>query len=321
MLIKRRLGNSDIEISPIGLGCAQMSTTGMTSGVYPLAEAEEVVKASMAGGVNWFDTAEGYGGSEQALTTGLRSLGIKPGGVIIATKWLPMGRWASNISSTIEERIRSLQGYPIDLYQIHNSSGFSSVKSEMREMAKLFGANKIKAIGVSNFNAKQMSRAAEALHAEGLKLISNQIRISLLSRNFEKNGILETAKKLGVTLIAYAPLHAGILTGRFHDNPEAMKSTHYLRRNLMFGKASNLELTKPLIVELERIAKAYGVSRSQVALNWVISFYGDTVVAIPGASNQKQAKENAEVMEFQLTEKELHRLDDLSREAVKALRL
>lgn len=313
MVDKRRLGKSDIEVTPIGVGCAQMSVTGMAAGVYPPAEPEAVVKAALAGGVNWFDTAEGYGGSEQALTTALRASGARPGDVVVATKWLPMGRWAGNIPRTIGNRIGALQGYPIDLYQIHQPYGFSSIESEMHEMAELLRANRIRAIGVSNFNAEQMYRAAEALRAKGIDLASNQVQINLLDRSIERNRLLEAARKLGITLIAYSPLRAGFLTGRFHDDPEALPRTHWMRRALMFGRAADLNGTRPLIDELGRIADAYGVSRAQIALNWVINFYGDTVVAIPGASKPEQAEESAAAQSFRLTEKELERLGELSR--------
>lgn len=313
MAVGRRLGKTDIEITPIGLGCAQMSTSGVAAGVYPPADAEAVVRASLAGGVNWFDTAEGYGGSEQTLNAALGAAAAKPGEVVIATKWLPFGRWASNIQHTIGERIHALQDYPIDLYQVHQATGFSSVESEMREMAKLLRAKKIQAVGVSNFNARQMVRAATALRAEGVALASNQVSINLLDRSIERNGVLEAARDLGTTLIAYAPLRAGFLTGRFHDDPQALRKTHWLRRLLMFGRAADLTRTRPLIEELGRIAKAHGVSRAQVALNWVINFYGDTVVAIPGASKSDQAEENAGAQAFRLTDNELGSLANLSR--------
>ena len=77
MVDKSRLGKTDIEITPIGLGCAQMSVSGLAAGVYPPAETEAVVKAALDGGINWFDTAEGYGGSERALATALHAFGKK----------------------------------------------------------------------------------------------------------------------------------------------------------------------------------------------------------------------------------------------------
>ncbi|WP_416981024.1 aldo/keto reductase [Streptomyces sp. T028] len=254
----------------------------------------------------------GRGESERALATGLRTAGVRQGDVVIATKQLPMGRSAANIPRTIGDRISALQGYPIDLYQIHQPWGFSSVESEMREMAKLLRAGKIRSIGVSNFSARQMTRAATALRAEGIELVADQVQINLLNRTIERNGVLDTARELGITLIAYSPLHAGILTGRFHDDPAAMRRAP-LPRKAMFGRARDLDRTRPLIHELGRIADAYGLSRAQVALNWLINFYGDTVVAIPGASRAKQAEENAGAQAFRLTEKELGRLEELSR--------
>lgn len=314
MIDKRRLGRSEIEVTPIGLGCAQMALTGITSKVSPMQEPNAVVQAALTGGINWFDTAEAYGRgeSEEALSTSLRTAGVPPGDVVIATKWWPMGRLAGNIGRTIDDRLDALQGYPIDLYQIHQPWGFSSVESEMREMAKLLRARKIRAIGVSNFNARQMTRAAAALRAEGIDLAANELQINLLHRGIEHNGVLAAARDLGITLIAYSPLRGGLLTGRFHDDPAALRRAHLFRR-AMFGRTSNLDRTRPLIQELGRIAHAYGVSRAQVALNWLINFYGDTVVAIPGASKTAQAVEAAGAQTFRLTDKELNRLDELSR--------
>ncbi|WP_432198276.1 aldo/keto reductase [Streptomyces sp. bgisy027] len=313
MVEKRRLGRTDIEITPIGLGCAQMTVSGMTARVYSTREPEAVVRAAWSGGVNWFDTAEGYGrgASERALTTGLRAAGVRPGEAVVATKWLPFGRRASNIPRTIDDRIDALHGYPVDLYQIHQPWSLSPVASEMREMAKLLRAGKIRSIGVSNFSARQMSRAAAALRAEGVELAANQVQISLLNRDIERNGVLNTARELGITLIAYSPLHAGILTGRFHDDPAALRRAPLLRK-AMFGSGRDLERSRPLLRELGRIADAYGVSRAQVALNWLITFYGDTVVAIPGASKAQQAEESAGAQSFRLTEKELGRLAELA---------
>jgi aryl-alcohol dehydrogenase-like predicted oxidoreductase len=224
-----------------------------------------------------------------------------------------MGRWAGNIGRTIGDRLDALQGYPIDLYQIHQPSSFSSVESEMREMGKLLRARKIRSIGVSNFNARQMTRAAAALRAEGIDLAANEVQINLLHRSIERNGVLAAARDLGITLLAYSPLRGGLLTGRLHDDPTALRRAHVLRRAMYYGRASSLERTRPLIQELGRIAEAYGVSRAQVALNWLIHFYGDTVVAIPGASKVEQAVEMAGAQTFRLTHKELNRLDELSR--------
>src|SRR5207248_7485446 len=89
MVDRRRLGKTDIEITPIGLGCMQMAEHGFAAAVYPTPDANSVVKAALSGGVNWFDTAEmyGHGESERALAGGLRNAGVRPGEVVVATKW------------------------------------------------------------------------------------------------------------------------------------------------------------------------------------------------------------------------------------------
>ncbi|GAB3424294.1 aldo-keto reductase family protein [Flindersiella endophytica] len=314
----RRLGTTPIEVTPLGLGCMQFAGTGLVEGFFPPIErqaAVNVVRTALDGGVNWFDTAEMYGrgNSERMLTTALRELGVAPGTVAIATKWSPGLRTSASIGRTIQARLDALQGYPIDLHQIHMPyGGLSSIRSQVVAMAKLAKAGKVSAVGVSNFSAKQMELAAEVLRRHGLTLASNQVQISLLERHIENNGVLDTARRLGVTLIAYSPLRSGVLTGRFHDDPEQLNALPRMRRLLGGLNVKRLERTRPLIDELRTIGDAYGVTAGQVALSWVITYYGESVVAIPGASKPRQAEESAAAMRLRLTEKELDRLSEVS---------
>ena len=205
----RNLGKSDLKITPIGLGCWQFSKGNNFAGKFwPSLEDEvilDIVRISLEGGINWFDTAElyGNGASEKMLSKSLTALGKKPGEVIIATKWWPMFRFASNILKTIDVRLKCLDPFPIDLYQVHQPYGFSSEVREMEAMAKLVQAKKIKHVGVSNFSAKQMRSSWETLQKAGISLVSNQVQYSLLKRKIETNGVLDTAKELGITIIAY----------------------------------------------------------------------------------------------------------------------
>ncbi|TDE15841.1 aldo/keto reductase [Jiangella asiatica] len=319
MVTTRRLGRTDFEITPIGLGCLPFGGPGVTDRFYATITqpvATEIVRAALAGGITWFDTAEMYGKGhcERTLTTALREHGIEPGRVTIATKWTPLLRRASSIGRTIGARHAALQGYPVDLHQIHMPhGGFSSIASQVRTMAELRAAGKIGAIGVSNFSAAQMERAHQVLREYGLPLASNQVQINFVERGIEREGVLEAARRLGVTLIAMSPLRTGLFTGAFHDDPSRLTSMRRIRRRLAGFNARTLARTAPLIDELRAIGTAYGATVGQVALSWLTTFYGDTVVAIPGASKPRHAAESAAAMDLRLTEKELDRLDELSR--------
>ena len=97
-------------------------------------------------------------------------------------------------------------------------------------MADLFEAGKIRSVGISNHSAEQMRRANHALSKRGLPLVSNQMHYSLLNRNIENNGVLDTAKELGITIISYSPLSSGLLTGKFHKDPELLSKLPVGRR-------------------------------------------------------------------------------------------
>jgi len=312
----RPLGKSGIRITPIGLGAWQFSKGQSFNRFFWKSLSEEtqyaIVQAALDGGINWFDTAEayGFGRSERGLSHALQAAGRSDGDVVIATKWMPFGRTAASIGKTIDKRQENLAPFHIDLHQVHNPSSFSQPEDEMDAMADLVLAGQIRAVGVSNFSAGQMLRAHSRIQAHGLPLASNQVKYNLLDRQIEGNGILEAARALGITIIAYSPLEWGVLTGKFHDNPGLVKRLPLVRR-VSVGRM--LEKSEPVIRLLKEIAAAHGVKPSQVALNWLVNFSGQTVVAIPGASKPHHAREAAGAMGFTLSDEELARLDEATR--------
>ncbi len=310
----RLLGQTDLRVTPIGLGTWQFSKQKNLAGrFWPTLEdglIDQIVSISLKGNINWFDTAEAYGGgaSEAALARALAAAGKRPGEVFVATKWWPMFRTSSNIPKTIGKRISALAPYPIDLYQVHQPWGFSSEKKEMTALAALWEQKLIKNIGVSNFNAKKMKNAWETLDKKGIPMASNQVVYSLLNRRIESNGVMDLAKKLGITIIAYSPLAQGLATGKFHDHPELLKNIGMRKYTPLFT-SSGLDKSRPVVMLVKELARKYQVTPSQVALNWLIHFHGDTVVAIPGATKEAHARENTGAMKFRLSDEDMARLD------------
>jgi len=315
---KRRLGGTDLEVTPIGLGAWQFSQgAGMGGAFWPSIDEEAiaaVVRAAREGGISWFDTAEAYGKgrSEQMLAAALARVGVAPGSVAVATKWWPLPRTARSIGRTIGTRIACLSPYPVDLLQVHQPWSLSSIPAQMRAFAALVRAKKIRAAGVSNFSARQMEQAHAAIAAEGVPLASNQVRFNLLDRRIEANGVLAAARRLGVTIIAWSPLAQGMLTGRFHDDPALAARLAPGRRFLNGIIPARLAATAPLLATLRAVAAAHGITAAQAALAWTVRFHGEAVVAIPGATKPRQAAESAEAMRVALSRKELADIDAAS---------
>lgn len=307
----RKLGKSDLTVSAVGLGCWQFAQGKGFFGNYwaTLKDEEilEIIRTSLGGGVNWFDTAEAYGGgqSERALSGALKTLGVKPEAVLIATKWRPFFRTARSIIETIDARLEALDGYPIALHQIHQPFSLSPVRLQMNAMADLVQAGKIRYVGVSNFSASRMRLAHQELGRRGLPLVSNQVRYNLLDRSIEKNGILDAARELGISIIAYSPLAQGLLTGKFHERPQLIRSKPGFRKHLKAFRPSGLGSSYPVVEALRRQAKKYGRTPGQIALNWLLSAQGEMVVAIPGATSAAQARENAGATDFTMSHEDM----------------
>jgi len=318
---RRALGRTPIRVSPIGLGCWQLSGgQGLIGRYWPALGArteEAIVAASVEEGVSWFDTAEVYGGgtSERTLARALASLPRTPEDLVIATKWFPVMRFAGNIRTTIGRRLGALGGRTIDLYQIHHWFSLSPVAAQMNAMADLVERGAIRAVGVSNYGARAMRKAHAALARRGIPLASNQVEYSLLKRQAESNGVVEAARELGVTLIAYSPLAQGILAGKFHDDPGLVAARPGPRRRLPAFQPKALARSRRLVDVLKEVGARHDATPAQVALAWTTTFHGGIMIAIPGATSVEQARSNAGSMRISLSREDLDRIDQASREA------
>jgi aryl-alcohol dehydrogenase-like predicted oxidoreductase len=168
---------------------------------------------------------------------------------------------------------------------------------------------RIAAVGVSNYSADQMREAHGYLAARGVPLAVNQMQYSLLARKIETNGILDTARQLGVTILAYSPLSQGLLTGKY--TPEKDFKFNDARRIDPRFSQSGLEKIAPVVKLLQQIGEKYERTPAQVALNWLIA--QGNVIPIPGAKTAQQARQNAGALGWSLSEEEVAQLEQLTR--------
>ena len=196
-----------------------------------------------------------------------------------------------------------LQRTQVDLYQIHYPFPWMSIPKLMNLMADAVQAGKIRAVGVSNYNAKQMRTAHTELAKRGLPLASNQVQYSLLRRDPETNGVLDACRELGITLIAYMPLAAGALTGKYSATSRPVGWRQYMR----YFRGKNLAVLSDLLDLMREIGGRYGMGPSQVALRWLMQ--QDGVLPIVGAKNAGQARQNAGALGFELDDDEVDALD------------
>jgi len=277
---------------------------------YGVSQVRDAFAATLEAGVSFFDTAEvyGLGESESLLGRFMKELG-RP--AQIATKYFPVPwRFTSqSVSDALTASLKRLQVEQVELYQVHSPfSFFMSQETLMNALADEVQRGRIATVGVSNYSAEQMREAHGYLAARGIPLAVNQVQYSLLERKIERNGILDTARELGVTILAYSPLAQGLLTGKYTPEND-MKPTGARQLDPRFSKGG-LEKIAPVIKLLRQLGEKYDRTPAQVALNWLIA---QGVVPIPGAKTAQQAQQNAGALGWSLTPEEVEQLDQVTR--------
>jgi len=305
----------DLRVEPLGVETWAWVAKRLWGygGDYGREDVTAAFHASLKRGVRLFDTAEIYGsGASEKIIGKLLKEGAPSGpSPLVATKFapLPYRFGPRSLLKALDGSLERLQVEAVDLYQIHFPSPLLKIEGLMDALAEAVKEGKARHVGVSNYGAAQMRRAHERLAGHDVPLASNQVHYSLLNRAPETNGVLDACRDLGVTLIAYSPLAQGLLTGKYA--PGARPPGLVRRLNRSFGEA-NLRKIGPLLETLRRIGEAYDKTPSQVALNWLVTRRG--VLAIPGAKNERQARENAGSLGWSLSPEEIGELEVLSRQ-------
>jgi aryl-alcohol dehydrogenase-like predicted oxidoreductase len=308
---KRRLGNSGLEVSALGLGCMSMSGVYGTAAERDEAEAVAVIHRALDLGITFIDTAEAYGPYANELLIG-KALKGRREQVVLATKFgfqfengaiSGVNGSPENVRRACNESLKRLGTDVIDLFYQHRRDRTVPLEDTIGAMAELVEAGKVKHLGLSEVGPETLRRA-QAVHP----IAALQSEYSLWERGIEAQ-ILPTLRELGIGLVPFSPLGRGFLTGEiksFEDIPEGD-----YRRNDPRYQGENFQKNMALVDVVKEIARAKGAAPGQIALAWLLG-QGEDIAPIPGTKRLKYLEENAGSANISLSPDDLARLDALA---------
>lgn len=317
----RTLGNTGLLVSRLCFGTMTFSgQQGLWKmiGSVDQTGADDLIKASIEVGVNFFDTADVYseGESERMLGQSFKNLKIARKDVVIATKVYgrvgpgrnDVGASRGHIMDVIEASLQRLQTDHIDLYQIHGDDTLTPVEETLKALDTLVQQGKVRYIGCSNWQAWKIAKALGISEHKNLARFDTlQAYYSLAGRDLERDLIpLLESEKVG--LLVWSPLAGGLLSGKFsRDNqkPEGAR-----RSEFDFPIVDKERVWRVLDV-LTPIAQAHSCSPARIALAWLLHKPVVTSVII-GAKRPDQLKDNLASIDTRLTDAEMEQLDDVS---------
>ena len=300
-----KLGNSDMELSPIGFGSWAVGGGDWQFSWGPQDDNDSIaaIHKALELGINWIDTAAvyGLGHSEEVVARALKTTSHKP--YIFTKCGLVWGekREVNNdlkqIRREVEESLRRLAVDTIDLYQVHWPKPDEEIEEAWGVMADLQKQGKVRWIGVSNFSVEQMERVKEIA-----PITSNQPPYSMLNRAVEP-AILPFCQKNNIGVINYAPMHSGLLTGAMTKQRVSNFTSDDFRRNAKNYQEPLLSRNLAVADFLSEIGKKHNVSAGVVAIAWTLHHPAITA-AIVGGRNAKQVDGVIPAATFRLTEEE-----------------
>ncbi|NET40751.1 aldo/keto reductase [Okeania sp. SIO2B3] len=305
------LGKTGITVNPICIGTWAWGDKFFWNygSNYGANEVEAAFQTSLEAGINFFDTAEVYGNglSEELLGKFMQKTEQT---VQIATKYgpVPWRFFSESIADAVTASLKRLMLPKVTLYQVHwPFTFFMSQETLLNALADEVKQGRIEAVGVSNYSAEEMRQAHAILEKRGVILATNQVRYSLLSRQIEAQGILDTAGELGVTILAYSPLAQGLLTGKYTVEKPPTGARQFDSR---FHK-KGLEKIDPVMFLLKQIGEKYDKTLAQVALNWLV--FQDGVIPIAGCKNSEQVRQNLGAIGWEISQEEFNQLEEVTR--------
>jgi aryl-alcohol dehydrogenase-like predicted oxidoreductase len=300
----RRLGNSGLQVSVVGLGCNNFGWH------IEEPQARAVVDAALDAGITFFDTADCYGGTRSEVMLG-KALGKRRSQAVVATKFGiqigddPAAKGASRrwIMRAVEDSLTRLGTDYIDLYQLHFPDPLTEMDETLRALDDLVTQGKVRYIGASNLQAWQIADADWIARSQGrTRFVSVQNEFSVLRREAEAE-VLPAATRFGVGFLPYFPLASGLLTGKYRRGerpPEGSRLAASDRERSRFLSEAALDQ----VDRLKAWAEARKHSLLELAFAWLLG-HPQVSSVIAGATSPEQVRANAATADWRLTPEEV----------------
>lgn len=309
---KIQLGKSSLNVSKLGLGTLQWGDPGQGYGErYTKEDLRDIFNLAIKSGINYFDTAEVYGyqgikkgqSSEQILGSFISDTDPSQveGPLVIGTKFFTIpwtnvlvgGGFRIGKESILEALTGSLQKLAtVDLYQVHFPFPTFPQQVLADALTEIMEKGLVKAVGVCNYDLKQLTQLNEILSKRGIPIASNQVKCSILEQKSFENGLLQGCRDMGITMVAHSPLSQGLLTDKY----------------VLEGGGGKADKIRPLLKLMQFIGSVSGgKSVTQVSLNYLIA---QGIVPIPGAKSLAQAKDALGALEWNLEGNEVAMINE-----------
>src|SRR5689334_11772079 len=308
----RQLGNSDLQITPIGVGAWAMGggDWSFSWGHQEDKNSVDAIHAALDAGINWIDTAAiyGHGHSEEVVGKAIAGRASKPyiftkcGLVWDEQRQISRSLKTASVRREVEASLRRLNVDVIDLYQIHWPDPEPEIEEGWQTLAQLRHEGKVRNIGVSNFNVPQMKRAQKIA-----PITSLQPPYNVVTADIEKE-ILPFCREQNIGVIVYSPMKSGLLTGKMTRERIAKLPPDDFRPRTPSFKEPLLTRNLGLVEVLRAIGDRYARTPGEVAIAWTLR---DPVItgAIVGMRSADQAKQVVRAAEFRLTPDEIGEIE------------
>ena len=306
---KRKLGNSGLEVSAIGLGCM-----GMTFSYTPFPEKKDMIvlmRKAVEQGVTFFDTAEVYGPYNNEELVG-EALAPYRNEVVIATKFgfniqdgkmMGVSSQPEHIKKAVEDSLKRLNVDVIDLLYQHRVDPNTPIEDVAGTVKDLIAEGKVKYFGLSEAGASTIRRAYAVQPVSAL-----QSEYSMWTRQHEKE-IIPTLEELGIGLVAFSPLGKGFLAGKMDENTKFGEGDI---RNILPRYTEEARIANKALLDLiEQFAEKRNATPAQISLAWVLA-QKSWIVPIPGTTKLHRLTENNGAASIELTKQELQEIETAS---------